>query len=106
MIILHFDLLTSLSFTCLMCLPFRKRVELNDRERFPESKPAKEKPFRMYNDNAVITVKLNNLEDGWELDKTNDTQVNCNFIDQPHTRAKRVRPPLSLLGGSTGMVII
>ena len=58
-----------------ICLPFYKRVELKDRERFPESKPAKEKPFRMYNDNAVITVKLTNLEDGWELDKTNDTQV-------------------------------
>lgn len=58
-----------------MCLSFHKRVELKDRERFPESRPAKEKPFRMYNDNKTITVKLTNLEKGWELDKTNDTQV-------------------------------
>ena len=50
-------------------------MELKDRERFPESKPAKEKPFRMYKDNTVITVKLTKLEEGWELDKTDDTQV-------------------------------
>ena len=50
-------------------------MELKDRERFPESRPAKEKPFRMYNDNTVIIVKLTSLEDGWKLDKTNDTQV-------------------------------
>ena len=56
-------------------LLFHKRVELKDRERFPESRPAKEKPFRMYNDNTVIIVKLTSLEDGWKLDKTNDTQV-------------------------------
>lgn len=29
----------------------------------------------MFNDNAVIIVKLTHLEDGWDLDKTNDTQV-------------------------------
>lgn len=62
-----------------MCLPFHKRVELKDKERFPGSKPAREKPFRMYNDSKVITVKLTNLEEGWKFDKTNDTQVNCNF---------------------------
>ena len=56
-------------------LPFYKRVELKDRERFPESKPTKEKPFRMISDNTVITVKLTSLEAGWELDKTNHTQV-------------------------------
>lgn len=33
----------------------------------------------MYNDSKVITVKLTNLEEGWKFDKTNDTQVNCNF---------------------------
>lgn len=58
-----------------MCLAFHQCVELINRERFPGSKPAKEKPFRMYKDNTAITVKLTKLEDGWELDKTNDTQV-------------------------------
>lgn len=64
-----------LALTYIFFLLFHKRVELKDRERFPESRPAKEKPFRMYNDNTVIIVKLTSLEDGWKLDKTNDTQV-------------------------------
>ena len=50
-------------------------MEVKDRERFPDSKPAREQPFRMYNDNKVITVKLTDLEEGWEFDKTKDTQV-------------------------------
>lgn len=62
------------AITCLR-LAFHKRVELKDRERFPDSKPAREEPFRMYNDNSAITVKLTDLEKGWEFDKTDDTQV-------------------------------
>ena len=58
-----------------LCVPFHKRVESKDEKRFPGSRAAKEKPFRMHSDNTVITVKLTELEDGWELDKTNDTQV-------------------------------
>lgn len=50
-------------------------MEVKDRERFPDSKPAREQPFRMYKDNKDITVKLTDLEEGWEFDKTNDTQV-------------------------------
>ena len=58
-----------------LSLAIQKRVEVKDRERFPDSKPAREQPFRMYNDNKVITVKLTDLEEGWEFDKTKDTQV-------------------------------
>ncbi|XP_078343251.1 uncharacterized protein LOC144628987 isoform X2 [Oculina patagonica] len=53
----------------------KRRVELKDRERFPDSRPAREKPFRMYNDNKEITVKLTNLEEGWKTDKMPDTQI-------------------------------
>ena len=68
------------SFTYLVSpFAFHKRVELKDRERFPDSKaPAREQPFRMYNESKEITVKLTNLEEGWEFDKTEDTQVKCN----------------------------
>ncbi|XP_020610357.1 netrin receptor UNC5A-like isoform X2 [Orbicella faveolata] len=53
----------------------KKHVELKDRERFPDSKLAREQPFRMYSDSKVITVKLTNLEEGWKFDKTNDMQI-------------------------------
>ena len=33
----------------------------------------------MYKDNKVITVKLTDVEEGWNFDKTGDTQVNCIF---------------------------
>ena len=65
-----------------MRLPFPKRVELTEKERFPDSKPARQKPFRMYEDNTVISVKLTDLEKGWNLDNTGDTQVNCNFYSK------------------------
>ena len=48
---------------------------MNEKERFRGSRPAREKPFKMYNGNNVITVKLTNIEEGWELDKTNEEQV-------------------------------
>jgi len=57
-------------------------VELTEKERFPDSKPARQKPFRMYEDNTVISVKLTDLEKGWNLDNTGDTQVNCNFYSK------------------------
>lgn len=53
----------------------RKRVEMKEKERFPDSKPAREKPFKLYNNNKEITVKLTNIEKGWELDKTNEEQI-------------------------------
>ena len=58
---------------------FYKRVELKDREGFPDSKRTREKPFKMYSGNQEITVKLTDLEEGWELDKTDGTQVSDNF---------------------------
>jgi len=51
-------------------------VELAEKERFPGSKPSREKPFRMYKDSRVITVKLTDLEEGWNFDKTKNRQVN------------------------------
>jgi len=54
-------------------------VELTEKERFPDSKPARQKPFKMYEDNSVISVKLTDLEKGWSFNNTGDTQVNCNF---------------------------
>ena len=57
-------------------------MEVKDRERFPDSRPAREQPFRMYNDNKVITVKLTDLEEGWEFDKTNDTQVTLTLFQK------------------------
>ena len=48
---------------------------MRERERFPDSKAAKEKPFKMYNDDNDITVKLTDLEEGWQLDKTDSSQV-------------------------------
>jgi len=51
-------------------------VELAEKERFPDSRPAREKPFRMCKDNRMITVRLTDLEEGWKFDKTDDAQVN------------------------------
>ena len=48
-------------------------------EQFTDSRPTREKPFRLYKDNRVITVKLTDLEKGWNSDKPDNTQVNCNF---------------------------
>ena len=74
----HFDFsIISLAFTCVMCLPSYKRVGLTEKERFPDSRPAREKPFKMYRDNRVINVRLTDLEEGWNFDKTDDTKVNC-----------------------------
>jgi len=39
----------------------------------------RQRPFTMYEDNRVISVKLTDLEKGWYFDNTGDTQVNCNF---------------------------
>jgi len=57
-------------------------VELAEKERFPHSKPAREKPFEMYKDNRMITVKLTDLEEGWNFYNADDTQVNCNFYSK------------------------
>ena len=62
-----------------MCLTFHKRVELAEKEGFPESKRAREKPFRMFKHNRMMTVKLTNLKEGWNFDNTEGTQVNCNL---------------------------
>ena len=50
-------------------------MKLEEEERFPDSRPAREQSFRMHNGNKVITVRLTDLEEGWELDKTSDKQV-------------------------------
>ena len=51
-------------------------MELAEKQ-FTDSRPTREKPFRMYKDNRVITVKLTDLEKGWNSDKPDNTQVNC-----------------------------
>ncbi|XP_020601650.1 uncharacterized protein LOC110040726 isoform X2 [Orbicella faveolata] len=53
----------------------KKCVELAEKKRFPDSKPAREKPFKMYKDNRMITVKLTDLEKGWNFYNTDDTQI-------------------------------
>ena len=55
-----------------------ERVKLAEK-RFPGSRPAREKPFRMYKDNKEITVKLTDLEEGWNSNKPDNTQVNFNL---------------------------
>ena len=48
---------------------------MKEKCRFLGSKPSREESFKLYNDNKVIAVKLTNIEEGWELDKTNEEQV-------------------------------
>ena len=55
-----------------------ERVKLAEK-RFPGSRPAREKPFRIYRDTREITVKLTDLAEGWNSNKRDDTQVNCNL---------------------------
>ena len=69
------------TYFCL-CLPFQKCVELAEKERFPDSRPAREKPFRMYKNNRVISVKFTNLEDGWKFVNTDDSQVHCSLFSK------------------------
>ena len=55
-----------------------QRMERKEKEKFPDSKPSIEKPFKMYNDTNDITVWLRPEElakNGWELDQTYATQV-------------------------------
>ncbi|XP_068673824.1 uncharacterized protein [Montipora foliosa] len=56
----------------------KKRVERTERERFPGTKfAAREKPFKMFNDNQDITVWLDPEalnKKGWELDETPASQ--------------------------------
>ena len=64
-------LLGNMIYSC-----FSQRVEMQDRNRFPDSVPCtKEKPFKMYSDGKDLTVSLMDLEGGWTLDKTPHTQV-------------------------------
>ena len=39
------------------------------------SKQMNEVPFKIYNDTKDIIVRLTDLEKGWEMDKTPETQV-------------------------------
>lgn len=57
-------------------------MKLAEEERFPGSRPAREKPFRMHKHSREFTVRLTELEDGWNSDKLDDTQVYCNFLFQ------------------------
>ena len=58
---------------------FNKRVKVQEKESFPGSRSSKEKPFKMYDDEKDVIVKLTDLEDGWELDKTPSEQVLSRF---------------------------
>ena len=62
-----------------ICTPSYKRVEMQDREAFPDSRRGREKPFKMYTDNPGITVQLTDLEPGWRSGKTNNAQASYNF---------------------------
>ena len=44
-------------------------------QRFFESKRSREQPFKLYNGTKRLIVKLTDIEEGWELDKTNPEQV-------------------------------
>ena len=48
---------------------------MKDRELFPNSNQMNEVPFKMYNDTKDITVRLTDLPEGWEMDRTPETQV-------------------------------
>ncbi|XP_022780051.1 netrin receptor UNC5B-like [Stylophora pistillata] len=52
----------------------KKRVKEQEKESFPNSKPSREKPFKMNDDEKDVIVKLTDLQDGWELDKTPSEQ--------------------------------
>ncbi|XP_027046981.1 uncharacterized protein LOC113674694 [Pocillopora damicornis] len=52
----------------------KKRVKAQEKESFPGSRSSKEKPFKMYDNEKDVIVKLTDLEDGWELDKTPSLQ--------------------------------
>ena len=53
-----------------------KETELcpNNSEQM-NSKQMNELPFKIYNDTKDIIVRLTDLEKGWEMDKTPETQV-------------------------------
>lgn len=74
--------LTLLSGVLHIFLSSHKGVEMQDRETFPDSKRGREKPFRMYNDNQVITVQLTDLEPGWRSEKTNIAQASYHVCFQ------------------------
>ena len=59
-----------------MCISCYQRVRAKDRELFRDSNQMNEVPFKMYNDTKNIIVRLTDLEEGWEMDKTPSTQVN------------------------------
>lgn len=48
---------------------------MKERELSPNSKQMNEVPFKMHNDTNDIIVRLTDLEAGWEMDKTPETQV-------------------------------
>ena len=54
-------------------------MKAQEKESFPGSRSSKEKPFKMYDDEKDVIVKLTDLEDGWELDKTPSLQVFSRF---------------------------
>ena len=52
---------------------------MKDRELFPNSKQMNEVPFKMHNDTNDIIVRFTDLQEGWEMDKTPETQVHEKF---------------------------
>lgn len=57
-------------------------MKLAEEERFPDSRPAREKPFEMHKHSKEFTVRLTDIEDGWNFDNTDNTQVHCNFYSK------------------------
>ncbi|XP_022807483.1 netrin receptor UNC5C-like isoform X3 [Stylophora pistillata] len=50
----------------------RRRVENREKLYSDSSRPSKEKPFKVYDHSKKIIVRLEDLKEGWELDKTTD----------------------------------
>ena len=48
---------------------------MKDRELFPNSKQMNEVLLKIYDDTKDIKVRLADLPEGWEMDKTPETQV-------------------------------
>ena len=48
---------------------------MKDTGLFPNSKQMNEVVFKIYNDAKDIIVRLVDLQEGWEMDKTPGTQV-------------------------------
>ena len=53
---------------------------MKDRELFPNSKQMNEVLFKIYDDTKDIKVRLADLPEGWEMDKTPESQVKFIYL--------------------------